>query len=435
MKPALALLAAAAFAFGGIDVADAQGRNNIEPPEPMYRIPGSAAEPERFTRQGGLTERTFNTLTSIHQDIGEENYASAIQRLIALQERGRLSDYERALLMQNLGSLYAITDRPALAKQQLTGALAIDALGHRETQAMFLTLGQLYAIDEEWPQAIRMMTRYFYWEDSPTADALILMATAYAMSEDYRNGLIWVQRAIERADEPRENWYQLWLAMNFELRDYAAAADVLTRMIALWPNNVRYWEQLAGMLMELNREADALAVLSMAYQRGMLTDEQKLLNVVRFYQYRAVPYSAARILQRGIESGVVEPTEENWELLSQSYQAAEEMEDAIRALQRAAALSDDGELYVREAQLHAATDDWASVRTAIRNALDKGGLRNTGRAYMMLGIAAFEDRQYQQSLDAFRGAAQHAESRSRANQWISYVNNYIRTQRALRQGL
>lgn len=435
MKLGSVFLAAVVLALSGISVVEAQGRNNVEAPEPMYRIPGSSPEPERFSRQGGLTERTFNTLTSIHEDIGVENYASAIQRLVALQDRGRLTDYERALLMQNLGTIYAITDRPALAKQQLTSALALDALEHRTTQQIFLTLGQLHAIDDEWSQAIRMMTRYFYWEDNPTPDSLILMATAYAQTQDFRNGLVWVQRAIQHANEPRENWYQLWLYMNAELRDYDAAIDVLARMIPIWPANVRYWEYMAGMMMEANREADALAVLAMAYQRGLLTDEQKLMNVVQMYRYRSAPYSAARILQRGLESGVVESTEENWELLSQAYQSSEEMDDAIRALQRAAALSDDGELFVREAQLHAMTDNWPGVRAAIRNALDKGRLDNPGRANMMLGIAAFEDGQYQQAIDAFRAAAQHSESRARATQWLNYVNNYIRTQRALRQGL
>lgn len=435
MRAGTIVFAALALLLAGTNSAEAQRDRDVEPPQPMYRVPGSAAEPERFARQGGLTERTFNTLTSIHQDIGEENYASAIQRLQALLDRGRLTEYEEALLKQNLGMLYGITDRSAMAKQQLQAALAIDALGHGETQGIFLMLGQLHAIDEEWPQAIRMMTRYFYWEDRPTFDSLLVMSAAYAGAQDYRNGLVWVQRAIQHSPQPRENLYQLWLYMNTELRDFEAAADVLTRIVALWPNNVTYWEQLAGMYMQLNRDADSLAVLSIAHQRGLLTEERKLMNVIQMYRYRAAPYSAARILQRGLDSGVIRPTEENWELLSQAYQAAEERRDAIRALQRAAALSDNGELYVREAQLHASVDDWEGVRTAIRNALDKGRLRNPGRAYMMLGIAAFEDRQYQQSIEAFRGATQYPDARSRATQWLNYVNNYVRTQRALRQGL
>jgi tetratricopeptide (TPR) repeat protein len=290
-------------------------------------------------------------------------------------------------------------------------------------------------MDEEWPQAIRMMSRYFYWEDDPDQNSYLVMSAAYAATEDYRNGLVWVQRAIQHSREPRENLYQIWLYMNSELQDYEAAADVLRQIISLWPANVTYWEQLAGMYMELNRDADALAVLSMAYQRGLLNDERKLMSVVQMYRYREAPYSAARILQRALDNGVVESTEERWEMLSQSYQAAEEVENAIRALQRAAALSNSGELFVREAQLHAMTDNWAGVRTAIRNALDKGRLQNPGRAYMMLGIAAFEDGQHQQSLEAFRGALQHSDSRTRATQWINYVNNYVRTQRALRQGL
>lgn len=425
----LALLSA------GITDAEAQQRRG-EAPVPMYRVPGSAPEPERFNRQTQqLTERTFNTITSIHEDIGEENYDSAISRLNGLLERGRLNNFERALIHQNLGMIHGMTNNPQAAIREINRSLELDAMDHSTTQSMLLTLGQLYAMDEQWDQSIRALTRHFYWEDAPTADTLYLMAAVHAQKDDFRGALPWAQRAIERAREPRANWYQLLLSINNELRDYEAAANVLAQMIALWPDRPAYWDQLSGMLMELQRDGDALAVMAMAYQRGLLEDERRVMQLVRFYQYRGVPYNAARILRKGMDEGLIEGTRANWELLSQTYQASEETREAIRALQRAAALADDGELYVREAQLHAAIDDWAGVRRAVQNAVDKGGLRNPGRAWMMLGIAAFEDKNYQEALRGFRQAAQDSDTRQRANQWIQYVNNTIRTERALREGL
>src|SRR5690606_2278943 len=151
-----------------------------------------------------------------------------------------------------------------------------------------------------------------------------------------------------------------------------------------------------------NREDDSLAVYSMAFQKGLLKDGKKHLNLVRYYLYREAPYTAARILQRGLDDDIIEPTMENWELLSQSYQMAQEIDRAIEALQKAAALSDDGELFIREAQLHAAADNWAGVQRAAQNAVDKGGLKNPGRAWMMIGMAAYERDETAAALRAMR---------------------------------
>ncbi len=421
-----------------VPIADVQAQRSSAPeqPVPMYRIPGSAPEPDRTSRQGGLTERTFNTLTSIHQDIGEQRYAEAIDRLVALNERGRLTDYERAQIMLNLGFAYAVTDRTQLALQQFSSALQLEVLNHSETQNIFLMMGQLYAMEEQWDQAIRALTRYFYWEDKPSAEtSMIVMAISYAQKSEYANALVWVKRAIENAREPRENWYQLQLSMENELRRFEEATNTLAMLISLWPEKPIYWEQLSGILMQMERENDSLAVLAMAYQRGLIRDEGKIINLVRFYQYRGAPFNAARIMRKGMDDGIIQPTRQNWELLATTYQAAEERREAIRALQRAAALADDGEIFIREAQLHASVDDWAGVQRAAQDAINKGGLRNPGRAWMMLAIAAYEAKNYQEALRGFRQATQFADTRQRATQWISYVNNEIRIQRALREGI
>ena len=141
------------------------------------------------------------------------------------------------------------------------------------------------------------------------------------------------------------------------------------------------------------------------------------------------------MLARGMESGVIKPTRENWELLSQAYQMAQENELAIGALQKAAALADDGELFVREAQLHAAVDNWEGVQRAAEHAVEKGGLENPGRAWMMIGMAAYERGENAAALRALREAAKHADSKRNAEQWIQYINNQIRAERELRRGM
>lgn len=433
IKHAIVTLVALGLLATGAIPATAVAQN--EEPVPKYRIPGTSPEPKRFERNvPGLGERTFNILTSIHEDIGEQRFAEALERLRGLQERGRGSEYENALILQNMAFVYAMLERSADAVRAIEQALAIDALSHRETQNLFLMHAQLNAIEDRWDPALRVMHRYFYWEDKPTTDAIQLMALGYANKEDYRNTIVWAERLIESARTPREDYYVLLLWAHNELKQYDAAIGVLRQMIPLWPDKLMYWEQMAGLLMQLEREAESLAVYSVAYQRGLLKDESKILNLVRYYLFREAPFKAARILQTGLSVGNVESTRENWQLLSDAYNLAQETQDSIRALRRAAELAGDGELYIREAQLHASVGDWEGVESAVANAIDKGGLKRPGRAWEMRAMAAYERKNLQESLRMFRQAAQFDETRHRANQWTQYINNEIRVERALREG-
>ena len=420
----LAMLAPAAFA-----------QDLTETPEPKYRLPGSAPEPDRTKRQTGLTERTFNLLTSIFEDIGEERYAEARDRLTELGGTRRLSEYEEASIHRYLGFVHAMLENTDAAIREMNLALQAEALNHSETQETMLQLAQLHAQEENWDAVLQMMPRYLYWEADPKPSALMLMTFANVQLENFRETIKWGERWLEAEKEPKENALQILLWAHFELKEFAEAADVLARLISNWPDKADYWEQLAGILAQLEREQESLAVYSVAHQKGLLKTEAKVKNLVSYYLYREAPYNAARILERGIENDVVKPTRENWELLSQAYQMAQEHESAIEALQKAAALADDGELFVREAQLHASVDNWEGVQRAAEHAVEKGGLENPGRAWMMIGMAAYERGENAAALRALREAAKHADSKRNAEQWIQYINNQIRAERELRRGM
>lgn len=432
---ATAVLAGFVGAFGAGYPAPVEAQN--EEPVPKYRIPGTPPEPRRWERRAGTTssERMFNLLTSIHEDLGEERYAQALARLRAVYDDGRGNEFERALILRNMAFAYAQMDQMLQATRVLEEAITLDSLSHNETQNMFLMQAQLFAMEEHWDAALRTMARYFYWEDKPTTDSLQIMAVAHARKEDYRNTILWTRRLIENSKTPQEDHYSLLLWAHNELKQYPEAINVLREMVPLWPDKLVYWEQLAGLLQQVGKEAESLAVYSVAYQRGLLKEEAKILNLVRYYMVREAPFKAARILKTALDNGAVEATREHWKLLSDAYNLAQEMKDSIAALRKAAALADDGELYMREAQLHAATDDWAQVEIAVAKAIEKGGLDRPGRAWVYRALAAYEQDKLDDALRMFREAAKHEETRRNATQWINYINNEIRVERALRQGI
>ena len=101
------------------------------------------------------------------------------------------------------------------------------------------------------------------------------------------------------------------------------------------------------------------------------------------------------------------------------------MKKAIPPLARAAALSGSGELFVRLAQSYINLDRWEEAAEAVQKGLDKGGVKRTDVANIMLGMALFNQRKLQSARSAFAAASRDRRSANVANQW-----NRVRRQRA-----
>jgi hypothetical protein len=60
---------------------------------------------------------------------------------------------------------------------------------------------------------------------------------------------------------------------------------------------------------------------------------------------------------------------------------------------------------------------------ALGEALNRGGLAEPGNAYLLLGIAHYENARPQEAKAAFDKASRYKKSRKNASQWLSYLKN------------
>jgi tetratricopeptide (TPR) repeat protein len=288
-------------------------------------------------------------------------------------------------------------------------------------------LAQLYASREEWQKSINMMNEYLRYQAEPTPEDRIMMGQNYAQLQRYRDALPWVRGAIQGAGaKALESWYQLELAIHFELKDYRAALDVLRVLVARWPNKLRYWEMMAGAHQELNQDVDALAALMTAYNGGLVTDQAKILNLVRMSMYVELPFQAGQILDRAIEQGTVEPTAQNLRLLLQAWTGAREYDRAGQVIDRLAPMTGEGDLFMQKARLMLEQNQWQQTIDAARQAVELGNVSSPGGAWLMIGIAAMELGNLRESRQAFQKAQEFdANTRRQAREWQRFVEDRI----------
>jgi len=87
----------------------------------------------------------------------------------------------------------------------------------------------------------------------------------------------------------------------------------------------------------------------------------------------------------------------------------------------AAELSSDGELDAQLAQLYLNMEQWDKAIAAAQRALDKGELRNPGMSHLVIGMAYFNQKRFNDSLNQLAKAEEYDSSRRMAQQWGRYV--------------
>jgi len=385
---------------------------------------------ERKERSSLIGERTFRRLSAVHEQLGESQYADALKGLKGL-ESGNLNDYESAMVNQTYGYVYAAQGKYDQAIPYFEKALQADALPNAAHFGLMYSLAQLYAGQDQHQRTVDLMLEYLKFQCDAPPQAYIALGSSYASLNRFNEALPYVKKAIEKAGaDAKESWYLLELAIYFEQKDLASASRLLTTMVAKWPDKLKYWEMLSGAYQEQQKDLEALAALMVAYRKGLIYEapadqvEKKILNVVRMNIFVEIPFVAGTILEKEMTAGRVETSEKNLTLLLSAWTQSREFDKAVATIDRLAPMKPDGELYLQKAQLLAEKSDWAGTIEAARQAIEKGNLKKPGGAYLLIGIAANEMRDWQQALDALKEARKYDENtRRQAADWIKFVED------------
>lgn len=371
---------------------------------------------------GTLSERTYKRLTVIHQLIADSKYDEALERLDSLLPKVKNKAYEYATVMQTYGFAYAAKDNPRKAIESFSEALKQDALPDGVQLSMGYNIAQLYAAIPDYAGAAKAYEAWFKKAESPSADTFVFAATVYAQLNQYAKAIEKIKVAISMSEAPKESWYQLLVAMYFERKQYSEAAKVLEILVVLKPDDKKYWKQLSNVYFTLQRNTKALSVMELANKRGFLTEEKELMNLVNLYLYQSSPYKAAMLLESEINKGRIPATGENLHKLAEAWMRAQEDDEAISYMLKAAEAQASGKLFLKASQLYLEKEDWPRVIEITGKALNTDNLDKVGTAHLVRGMAFYELGQLDKARTEFRESSRFPESQKQASQWMAHIN-------------
>ena len=409
-------------------------------------------------------QRILQTLTPL---VEAEQWQEALLALTPVADvNSKFTSTDRSKMYYYQGYIYFSQEKYSLAEQAYKNLMAEPDSTDQERQNSLFSLAQLSYIDEDYKQAINYLQEWVQGEEEPGADAYGLIAQAYYQIENFQESVKAIDTAINisesrdiaikvavldaegnetgemietgetRKGVAKENHYLLKMALYSELKKDLEVLPIYEVLVQHYPKK-RYWTNLSGLYGQKDRQLDQMAALEAAYDDRLLDKQREFTALSQLLFMFENPRKAARVIEDGINQGVVKKEEKTLKAAAQYWHASKELERAKPYYKQAAQKAKEGEIYIFLGQVHFSLDEFNEAENAIKLGIEKGKLKDEAAAYMLLGQINFENQRWEPAIDAFRKCIDVAEKQfddkkkkqkekkkrvqDQARKWVTYT--------------
>ena len=371
-----------------------------------------------------MSETVYHGVEEATKLMAAKQYGEAIEKLTKLGETG--SDYEKAIVYYNLGFAHSSKNDYGNAAKAFAKAVALKVLPLQQQEQLQYNLGQLYIVAGQHEEGIKVLQEYISGSCRPIpAEAHVFLANALVERKRYAEALPQIDLAISKAKAPNQSWYEMKLAVGYEMKDFKSCAQTLVQLIGLAPAKPDYWKQLSSMFFEMKSDLDAVAVLSVAERQGFIDKPNERKNLYNVYMMLELPYKAGLMLQDSLDKGKVPADEANLESVADAWINARESARAEATLKKLASMSERGVYFYKLGAMYGDNEQWKESREALQKAVQKGGLKRPGEAWMRLAMAEYSLKNTSGAIAALQKAITFDETRKSAGEWLRHLNGQV----------
>jgi len=373
-----------------------------------------------YAKTGTLSERNYKKLQSIHKLIEKQQLNQAKKQLKKILSTSH-DGYTQAIFLQTAAHVAIEKNQYQQAIKYLEQVDSLKALPDFVGRNVQYNLAQLYVQNNQLSKSIKVLEHWLKASKKISSEQHIFAATLYARKKKHQAAIKHIKRAIKKASKAKESWYQMLISQYLEQKKYQLSIKVYQKLIKWYPENKNYWKQLSGLYFQTDQLHQALAVLSLAEKRGLLSSEQELMRLVNLYLYADIPFQAAQLLERKLKIGTIHPTIKNKMKLVNSWILAQEYSQGISILKQLVVEDDKNGMYsFLIARLLMEQGQWQAAYQHFKSAQQQK-LNDHGNTYLLQGISAYYAKMPEQAKIAFEKAVKYAQYKEKANNWLKQL--------------
>ncbi|MEP7186564.1 MAG: tetratricopeptide repeat protein [Rhodanobacter sp.] len=338
---------------------------------------------------------------------------------------GSKSKYAQALALQGLANLKYNAKDSKGGIALLQRSLALGIMPNDTYFQLEYELAQFQISDEQYQAALDTVAKWRAEGKKETAESYALEGNAYYRLNKFPQAIAAIKKAKSLTDKPKSSWDQILMASYAESGQSDQAAALAQQQMASNPNDPDAASNAAAVLMQAHKYPEAIQMMEKARSGGALKSEGAYVNLAKLYLITgqeasdAAPNAkkALQVLEEGMSKGVVKPSADNYVLLAQSSEMANDPSKAMDAYNKAIPLAKDGEPALRAGRLLLTENKNSQAKALIQQGIGKG-VKSKGKAYMLLAEAERGLKNKPAAVAAMKKAAQEPDTAAKAKAWL-----------------
>jgi lipopolysaccharide biosynthesis regulator YciM len=352
--------------------------------------------------------------------------AKALQYLQPIADGGSKSKYAQALALQGLATIKYNDNDPKGAIALLQQSLANGVMPNDTYFQLEYMLAQFQVADEEYQPALGTLTKWRAEGKKETANSYALEGNIDYRLGKFPEAIASIKKAQSMTDKPEASWNQILMASYSQSGQGDQAAQVAQQQLAANPNDPNALDNAVTVLMQANKNDEAIQVLEKARAAGTLKTEANYVNLAKLYLIRAQSSDkdskpdatkSVQVIEDGMSKSIITPSSENYMLLGEADEMSDNTSNAVDAYTKALPTAKDGEAGVRGGQILLSEQKYAAAKSMVQQGIDKG-VKRKGAAYMLLAESERGLKNKPAAIAAMKQAAQDPQTADKANAWL-----------------
>ena len=338
---------------------------------------------------------------------------------------GSKSKYAQALALQGLATIKYNDGDYKGAIALLQRSLALGVMPNDTYFQLQYELAQFQLAAEQYQPALDTLAHWRAEGKKETAQSYALEGNADYRLGKYPAAIAAIKKADTLTDKPEASWNQILMASYSESGQGDQAAQVAQQQLAANPNDPDALNNAVAVLMQAQKNPEAIALMEKARAAGAFKTEANYVNLAKLYLITAQASSepkqdaqkAVQVLDEGTRTGLVTPTADNDMLLGEADELADDIDKAVAAYRKAMPSAKDGEAALRAGSLSLTQSKYSQAKELIQQGIDKG-VKHQGTAYMLLADSERGLKNKPAAIAAMKLAAQQPETAEKAKAWL-----------------
>ena len=353
-----------------------------------------------------------------------DNIPGALEILLDINAK---KDYDKAYVNRFIAVMYATQgNQEKKAIKYLKLAIAPDILNEGDHGEAIKLLADLQMQTKDYKGALKNYQAWMDFTGKSDGDTWTKIANAHYALKQLDKMIAPADKAIAAyGDKHNKNPYILKVTSYYEQKKYKQAVDVLETVVQIFPEEKSWWTQLGMFYLLVEDYKKGLATLDLAYKQGFLEKESQIKTLASLYQQNEVPYKAATILEKNIDSGKIKPDEKNIASLANAWHAAQHIDKAAKYYGKLAKMTDGATAakhFRKQGMLLKQDEQFKKAIVSLNKALELGA-KDKGKIHMAIAESHFYLEQYKQAYKAIKLAMKDPKSRRAAKGWVNFIKD------------